>query len=63
MFDLVSRVFSPYQLNPFNVNPLRSVLKPLVDFDALRKRDRRSACSCPRPTCAPAGRGCFASTS
>ncbi|HET9022973.1 MAG TPA: patatin-like phospholipase family protein [Burkholderiaceae bacterium] len=36
MFDLVSRVFSPYQLNPFNVNPLRSVLKPLVDFDALR---------------------------
>ena len=38
MFDLVSRVFSPYQLNPFNVNPLRDVLKPLVDFEALRKR-------------------------
>ena len=38
MFDLVSRVFSPYQLNPFNVNPLRNVLQPLVDFDALRKR-------------------------
>ena len=36
MFDLVSRVFSPYQLNPFNVNPLRNVLKPLVDFEALR---------------------------
>ncbi|MGZ9029767.1 MAG: patatin-like phospholipase family protein [Burkholderiaceae bacterium] len=38
MFDLVSRVFSPYQLNPFNVNPLRDVLSPLVDFDALRER-------------------------
>jgi NTE family protein len=38
MFDLVSRVFSPYQLNPFNVNPLRDVLKPLVDFEALRER-------------------------
>jgi NTE family protein len=38
MFDLVSRVFSPYQLNPFNINPLRDVLKPLVDFDALRAR-------------------------
>jgi NTE family protein len=38
MFDLVSRVFSPYQLNPFNVNPLRDVLKPLVDFEALRRR-------------------------
>jgi NTE family protein len=36
MFDLVTRVFSPYQLNPFNVNPLREVLRPLVDFDALR---------------------------
>jgi len=37
MFDLVSRVFSPYQLNPFNVNPLRNVLQPLVDFEALRR--------------------------
>ena len=37
MFDLVSRIFSPYQLNPFNINPLRDLLKPLVDFDALRK--------------------------
>lgn len=38
MFDLVSRVFSPYQLNPFDVNPLRNVLKPLVDFEKLRAR-------------------------
>jgi NTE family protein len=38
MFDLVSRVFSPYQLNPFNINPLRDVLKPLIDFPALCAR-------------------------
>ena len=36
VFDLVSRVFSPYQLNPFDANPLRNVLKPLIDFEALR---------------------------
>jgi len=34
--DLVSRMFSPYQLNPLNYNPLESVLKPLVDFERLR---------------------------
>ncbi len=38
MFDLVSRVFSPYQLNPFNINPLRDLLRPLIDFDALREQ-------------------------
>jgi len=37
--DLLSRVFSPYQLNPFNYNPLQSILADMVDFDRLR-RDR-----------------------
>jgi NTE family protein len=36
-FDLMTRLFSPYQLNPFNINPLRSVLYDTVDFDAIRK--------------------------
>jgi len=36
MFDLLSRLFSPYQFNPFNINPLRTVLESHVDFDALR---------------------------
>lgn len=36
--DLVSRLFSPYQLNPFNYNPLRSVLEHSVDFERLRAR-------------------------
>jgi NTE family protein len=34
--DLLSRTFSPYQLNPFDFNPLRNLLRPMIDFDALR---------------------------
>jgi NTE family protein len=37
-FDMLSRVFSPYQLNPFNYNPLRSVLEEVVDFESLRRQ-------------------------
>jgi NTE family protein len=40
MFDLMSRVLSPYQLNPMNHNPLYDVLVKSVDFDRLRS----SAC-------------------
>jgi len=36
-FDMLSRVFSPYQLNPFNYDPLRSLLEELVDFERLRR--------------------------
>lgn len=35
-FDLMSRLFSPYQLNPFNLNPLRDILENQVDFQALQ---------------------------
>ncbi|CAN0621018.1 NTE family protein [Burkholderia multivorans] len=35
--DMVLRVFSPYQLNPHNLNPLREVLESQVDFAVLRK--------------------------
>lgn len=34
-FDLLSRLMSPYQLNPLNVNPLREVLEAQVDFDRI----------------------------
>ncbi|HUN47257.1 MAG TPA: patatin-like phospholipase family protein [Stellaceae bacterium] len=37
--DLVSRLFSPYEFNPFNQNPLRDVLEASVDFEALRRSD------------------------
>jgi NTE family protein len=36
LFDLVTRLFSPYQLNPFGYNPLRQVLTETVDFETLR---------------------------
>ncbi len=36
--DLMSRLFSPYQLNPLNVNPLRTILHNSVDFERLRAR-------------------------
>ncbi|MEZ5648183.1 MAG: patatin-like phospholipase family protein [Alphaproteobacteria bacterium] len=34
-FDLLTRFFSPYQFNPFDLNPLRIVLSETVDIDAL----------------------------
>lgn len=37
MFDLVTRLASPYDLNPFNINPLKDLVADLVDFDHLRK--------------------------
>ena len=37
MFDLISRLYSPYQFNPMNYNPLRQVLEQTVDFEKLRK--------------------------
>ena len=36
MADLMLRMFSPYQFNPMNFNPLSDVLERHVDFDALR---------------------------
>jgi NTE family protein len=35
--DILSRVMSPYELNPFNFNPLRQVLESSVDFGVLRE--------------------------
>ncbi|HEU0367772.1 MAG TPA: patatin-like phospholipase family protein [Candidatus Acidoferrum sp.] len=33
--DMLARVWSPYQINPFNYNPLRGLLER-IDFDGLR---------------------------
>jgi len=35
--DFVTRVLSPYQLNPTDWNPLRDVLTASVDFEAMRR--------------------------
>jgi NTE family protein len=34
-FQAMTHLFSPYQLNPFNFNPLRDVLLKVVDFEKL----------------------------
>ena len=38
MLEFMSRMFSPYELNPLNLNPLRHVLEQSVDFERLRKQ-------------------------
>ncbi len=35
--DLLSRLFSPYDLNPGNTNPLRNILGEMIDFDRLKE--------------------------
>jgi NTE family protein len=38
-FDLLTHFLSPYDLNPFNWNPLRDLLLGQIDFPSLRERD------------------------
>jgi NTE family protein len=40
LFNMMTRFWSPYQLNPLNINPLRALLDTTVDFERLR--------TCPR---------------
>jgi NTE family protein len=42
VMEMMSRVVSPYQFNPLNINPLRDLLQRQVDFDAVQ------ACACMR---------------
>ncbi|MDO9433856.1 patatin-like phospholipase family protein [Hydrogenophaga sp.] len=35
--DALGQQFSPYQLNPLNLNPLRDILADTVDFDRVRR--------------------------
>ncbi|MGO4834092.1 patatin-like phospholipase family protein [Rhizobiaceae sp. 2RAB30] len=36
-FDIFSRLFSPYQTNPANINPLRDILEETIDFERLKQ--------------------------
>lgn len=36
--DYITRIFSPYQFNLFDINPLRAILAEVVDFDMLSKK-------------------------
>ena len=39
LFDSWTRVFSPYQFNPLNINPLRDMLCNCIDFEELVRCD------------------------
>ncbi len=34
--DMLSRLISPYELNPLGINPVRGIIESLVDFDHVR---------------------------
>ena len=36
VFDMMSRMLSPYDLNPFGLNPLRTILTDSIDFERLK---------------------------
>jgi NTE family protein len=36
--DIISRFLSPYQLNPFDINPMRDLLNEVVDFKRLQQQ-------------------------
>lgn len=38
--DLMTRLVSPYQLNPLNLNPLRDIVASHIDFDRVRQCDQ-----------------------
>ncbi len=48
MMDNLSRMLSPYQLNPVNFHPLRDILNDQIDFDMLRQTDKVKlfVCAC-----------------
>ncbi|NBO19401.1 MAG: patatin-like phospholipase family protein [Proteobacteria bacterium] len=35
-FDVLSRMFSPYELNPMNINPMRGILDDMLDMQAIQ---------------------------
>lgn len=50
-FDNLSKVLSPYQLNPFNYNPLRDLVEEVVDFEGLRRCTRTKLFLCATNVC------------
>jgi NTE family protein len=39
-FEMFSKVASPYDVNPLNINPLRAVISDLIDFEKVRACDQ-----------------------
>ena len=40
LMDTLSRVWSPYQMNPANYHPLREILKEQIDFERLSRSEK-----------------------
>lgn len=40
LLDLMSRLVSPYDINPLDINPLRDLLESLIDFERVRQCTR-----------------------
>jgi len=38
-FNYLTSVFSPYDLNPLDINPIKDILLELIDFEELKKSD------------------------
>ena len=38
--DMLTRTFSPYELNPLGINPLREIIGQIVDFEAIKKHSK-----------------------
>jgi NTE family protein len=38
-FEAMSHYFSPYELNPLNINPLKELIERFVDFDAVQNSE------------------------
>ena len=36
--DTLSQIFAPYQLNPLNYNPFKTLLEEVIDFEVLRRQ-------------------------
>jgi NTE family protein len=39
MFDFITRMCSPYELNPLDYNPLLEIIEELIDFEEMRRHD------------------------
>ncbi|TVQ84727.1 MAG: patatin-like phospholipase family protein [Micavibrio sp.] len=40
MMDFMTRSFSPYELNPLDINPLRDLVAEIIDFDRVNSCDK-----------------------
>lgn len=46
MFNTISQFLSPYNFNPLNYNPLRNVLEDLIDFEELKRYNKKKLFIC-----------------